>query len=572
MMSLAVASAWIARRQCRSGNVATIAALAMPVVIGATALAVDMGTLTLERRELQHHADLAAIVAASALHDPIGAVEDYVTSNRLGFAVHAETERDNEDSGADAETLATGLLSVETGRYSADPNVAAGERFRPAATATDAARVTIRQRPPLHFASLFTDAPTLTATGTAHAANLAAFSIGSRLASVDDGILNAVLGSLLGADLSLKVMDYRALLDADIEILSFLDMLATRLDLTGVTHEQLLQEEVELGVFTAALAALDLPGQAGKALDALALSTRDSDRTVPLELFFDAGPLSGVPVGSASALDVEAGVLDILTAAGAIANGDSQIALDLDVGLPGIAAAKLKLAIGETPQHSPWLALGSTGATVRTAQTRLMLDLKIAGTGSLSLVHLPLYVEVAYGEATLTGLTCNASGIATSVRLEARPGLLEAAIGKVDEQRFLDFERRPTIAKARLVDLLLIKIDATAHTEAASTNRHQVAFSANDIATGKIRSVATRDPLGSLLGSLLYRLDADIRLGPIALFTPRSVLDLLGGVLEQAAAPVDTLLVNTLQALGIRLGEADIRVTGTHCARSVLVQ
>jgi uncharacterized membrane protein len=87
MVSLSTACARMARCQSRSGNVATIAALAMPMVIGATALAVDIGNLTLERRELQHHADLAAIVAASALHDPIGAVEDYVAANNLGFAV-----------------------------------------------------------------------------------------------------------------------------------------------------------------------------------------------------------------------------------------------------------------------------------------------------------------------------------------------------------------------------------------------------------------------------------------------------------------------------------------------------
>jgi uncharacterized membrane protein len=119
------------------------------------------------------------------------------------------------------------------GRYVADPDLVASDRFRPATTATDAARVTIRQKPKLHFAALFADAPTLSTTGTAHAANLAAFSIGSRLASVNDGILNSVLGGLLGSELSLDVMDYEALIDADIEVLSFLDMLATRLDLAG---------------------------------------------------------------------------------------------------------------------------------------------------------------------------------------------------------------------------------------------------------------------------------------------------------------------------------------------------
>ena len=43
-------------------------------------------------------------------------------------------------------------------------------------------------------------------------------------------------------------------------------------------------------------------------------------------------------------------------------------------------------------------------------------------------------------------------------------------------------------------------------------------------------------------------------------------------VLNGVTAPVDDLVYNTLAALGVHVGEADIRVTGATCGRSVLVQ
>ena len=43
-------------------------------------------------------------------------------------------------------------------------------------------------------------------------------------------------------------------------------------------------------------------------------------------------------------------------------------------------------------------------------------------------------------------------------------------------------------------------------------------------------------------------------------------------LLNSVTAPVDTLLYNVLAALGVSVGQADVRVTGATCGRSVLVQ
>ncbi|WP_206075320.1 pilus assembly protein TadG-related protein [Mesorhizobium tamadayense] len=43
-------------------------------------------------------------------------------------------------------------------------------------------------------------------------------------------------------------------------------------------------------------------------------------------------------------------------------------------------------------------------------------------------------------------------------------------------------------------------------------------------------------------------------------------------LLNSVTAPVDGLVYNVLAALGVHVGEADVRVTGATCGRSVLVQ
>src|SRR5690606_34526792 len=81
----------------------------------------------------------------------------------------------------------------------------------------------------------------------------AAFSIGSRLASLDGGLANALLSGLLGGQVSLTVMDYRALADARVNLLQFSDALATELGVTAGDYDALLAHQVQAGQMLSAL-------------------------------------------------------------------------------------------------------------------------------------------------------------------------------------------------------------------------------------------------------------------------------------------------------------------------------
>lgn len=174
------------------GNFAMISAGLMTLVIGCAALAVDLGSIFADRRKTQSTADLAAIVAAANLSNATNAATATVTQNNYP---------------------ASALVSVQLGTYTANPAIAPQSRFvTPAVGTANAARVTLNTQTPLYFARYFTGSNSFTikTTATATSTAMASFAIGSRLLSLNGGVLNAMLGGMLGTTLSLSVMDYNA--------------------------------------------------------------------------------------------------------------------------------------------------------------------------------------------------------------------------------------------------------------------------------------------------------------------------------------------------------------------------
>jgi uncharacterized membrane protein len=196
----------------RSGNIATLAALSLPLIILSTALGVDYGYLTVQQRQLQATADLAAIAAAANIIEAEKAAATYFALNNLPVSVTGKDGLVIPPATSVTSKSTQASATVERGRYTADPDIAPEDRFRPASAEADAARVVLTRPGDLFLASMFMPkSPVLTATGSASRTKIAAFSVGTRLASLNDGILNALLGKLLGTSLSLKVMDYRAM-------------------------------------------------------------------------------------------------------------------------------------------------------------------------------------------------------------------------------------------------------------------------------------------------------------------------------------------------------------------------
>ncbi|MCG6204251.1 pilus assembly protein TadG-related protein [Rhodopseudomonas sp. HC1] len=539
----------------RSGNIAIMGAGVMTLVLGCTALGVDVGTIFADRRKAQSVADLAAIVAASNLGNAYNAASATVVQNKLP---------------------ASALLAVDLGTYTANSGVAPQARFvAPAAGVTNAARVSVQMQTPLYFARLFTGSNAFTITTSATASNtaIASFWIGSRLASLNGGLLNAMLGALLGTSVSLSAMDYRALADARIDAFDFLSGVATRANVTGGSYDNLLSANLKVSdILAATLATQQATNGASPATTALSSLSRAASSLstkASLRSLVDLGPYGGMTTDQRPQVGVKVSLFDLVSAIAQVANGKNQVAAAVDLGLPGITSASLMATIGERPAGSSWIAVGNEGATVHTAQTRLLLTLKIGGSGLIPSVNLPLYVEVAQGTATLDSVSCTRPDVSnSSVTLGVTPGVVDAWIGTVAPAQMMNFASKPTATPATLVSVAGLNVNGIAHAQIANTSPTPTRFSYSEINPATIKTVSTRNFTSSLTASLLGDLSLSVAgIGlPIGGLTS-SVTNLLFATLPS----IDLSISSVLAALGVGVGQADVSVNGIRCDGAVLV-
>lgn len=538
-----------------SGNFTLIGVGLMTLVIGCTALGVDVGAIFTDKRKAQSATDLAAIVAASNLTNAYNAASVTVVKNSYP---------------------ANSLVAVDVGTYTPNPAVAPQGRFVTPATGTaNAARVTLKTETPLYFARYITgkDKFTITSSATASSTAFASFAIGSRLVSINGGLLNAILGGLLGTNFSLSAMDYQALLNARIDAFDFLSALATRASLTGVSYDTLLKSNVKLpDVLAAALAAQQATNGASSAT--IALSTISQAATaLPTKIsvgsVIDMGPYNGMVAGQKPKVGVSVSVFSLLSAIAEVANGTHQISAPVNLGLPGIVAASVVVTVGERPVGSSWVAVGTQGATVHTAQTRILLMLQIGGSGIVPAIDLPLYVEIAQGTATLDAISCNRANITNStVTLGVTPGLVDAWIGNVSLADMTNFTTKPNPPAAVLVNVGGFNVSGRAHAAIGNTSPTSVDFNYVDIQSQLAKTVSTRNFTSSLASSLLG--DLSLSVNGVGLPIP-GLTSTVSGILSGATGSIDQIVASVLSTLGVGVGQADVWVSGIRCDGAVLV-
>ncbi|MBN8966174.1 MAG: hypothetical protein J0H89_12540, partial [Rhizobiales bacterium] len=446
------------------------------------------------------------------------------------------------------------------------------------AAAANAARVTMQTRSELFFGRVLTGLSdfTIRTSAVASQAAFAEIAIGSRLLKVDGGLLNRILGGLLGGSLSLTAMDYNALLATDIDMIDVLNAVATRIDARGPSYESLLDTDVELGTVLAAV--IDVArGAYGNspavlALGNVAAAVGDASKELRLRSLFDAGPYGGLQLGEKPKVAVTASALDLLTATAQAANGQHQIEAALDLNLPGLLSASLKLAVGERPVTSSWVAVGGPGSTVHTAQTRLLLNVQVGGSGSIAAINVPIYVEIAAGTATLDAVQCGfPDAAASTATLGVRPGVVDAWIGSVSRAELENFSTAPNPGAAKLVDTPLLKVSGRAHATISNMAPQSVTFSYDDIRQQTRKTVGTQDFTSSLAARLLGDLQLNVDVLGLGLGLPQAVTGQVAGILAGATAPIDRLLADVLASLGVGLGQADVWVPGIRCDGAVLV-
>jgi len=560
----------------RSGNVAIIGLAFLSTALVMSVFAIDEAALYLEKRRVQSITDIAAIAAAANPTNANAAVKQALADNGL-----LTTNLTLDPPAMRQWLLANDSRSnyrIEVGSYSPDANIAAGSRFVANQTPSNAVKVTLQKRGTLFFAENLIEKPLISTSGVAYSSSEAAFSIGSRLASLDGGLLNSLLNGLLGTTISLKVMDYEALLAVRLDALKFLGALATKLNITAGTYNDVLTSSATVGQIASVMADLTGPLNltAAAALKKIAADPKSATLSVPLGKLLELGTFGTLSVGAQNnGTTASVDAMQMLTAVAGIANGTHQVELDLGVTVPGVASTKVKLAIGEPAQKTAWLVVGDGGEVVRTAQTRLLIEAMVGGTGVLAgiSIRLPIYLELAYAEAKLAKISCpTGKPDSAKVTIDAKPGVAELWIGDIDAAKFPNFAQSPFKGKVKVVDALVIKVAAEAHVAGTNTDAKPLVFTHQDIQNLTIKSVSTKNLLQTAVSSLITGLDPQVTIIGLDLGLSGLVKGALQLTLGAVAAPLDTVVYNLLLGLGIKIGEADVRVHGVHCQRAVLVQ
>jgi uncharacterized membrane protein len=544
----------------RHGATTIVVALMLTALLGLASVGLNLAAAYLLSRRLQGVADLAALAAAQDLGHAQAAADATVRANRFNSEVEAE---------------------VVPGAYAATRDIAAGARFSADAAAPNAVRVRLSTRVPLIFGRLLIgrDELEVARTATAARADLASFSLGSRLASVKGGLANRLLSALAGGQVELSAADYRSLLDCRIDLFDWLDRLRTEVDLRGASYERVLASDVAAPVALGALAeAAEAQGDPAAAGALRALSAA-ADPALParLDRLVDLGDYAAQDhVAGATSARIRAGALDLARAVLVAANGGRQVSADLSGEAPGLAGARLTLGIGELPAGSAWLTVDGSGErTIRTAQARLYLETEVAPTlpalKSLGVsVRAPLLVEAASASARLHAADCASAPGTRSASVLVRPSLGHVAVAEADPSRLARFDTPLAERPARLVQLPLVSADGGARVDLGGAGWRQLRFSEDEIDRRAVKSANARDITSASAASLLSSLQVTVQTAGVGVG--------LGGfdgavksTLQGAAGPLDRLLDGVSGVLGLRLGEADVTVNGLRCGQAALV-
>ena len=225
------------------------------------------------------------------------------------------------------------------------------------------------------------------------------------------------------------------------------------------------------------------------------------------------------------------------------------------------------------------------GRLRRNTQLVGLLDVKILS------IEVPLYAEVAYAEARLTGVSCP-TGRPDSliVTIAAKPGVADVYVGSIDQSKLANFTGKLPVSAAKvadvtvkavlgLVNLSVMQVYASAHAAITNNSDTILTFNKPEVDSKTVKTVSTRNPTQTLTQSLANDLTVSVTvlnssllnavLTPIVALVKTTVRSALVSTLT---GTLDGVLYNALLAVGVRIGEADIRVTGATCGRPVLVQ
>ena len=563
------------------GAISVLTASFVATIGLAVLVSIDIGNLFYSQRALQRSADLAATAAAQRL--------DLFYNSPPPAQLAVQQNGLTVDNTNVTLTTVPGVWDASTGTaptyFTAQAAVDGN---------TNAAQVTVTQKVPYFF---LVGNRQLQATAIAKNTSIVSFSLGSGLVSINNGLLNQLLGYLLHTNLNLDAVSYQGLATTNI---SLADLAVA---LGAGSMQQLLALSPNLGTFfNAVISVASQSGLAGVSVGGAGASNTLSfgnDLNLPINIG-DGGASSpgllsvlALAGNEQAALDATVNVLDLLTTAAQIANSKSAVNVaPVTLNLVGLGAVTLSLKIIEPPA----IAVGPPGqflsgpnagqwkTQARTAQVRLGLKV-VVGVPNLLAVTLPIGLTVAsaQGHAKSTSCTVPRSNSTATISAQPQPvGLCIAANADTSVNSTMDCaSAAPAPAvNLSLAGLGLVGVGLKANvSQAPNTGWGDETIAATQIGQNPQTDtsgnspprVATQSLFGSILNSNLNQLTATATILGITVDVTAIAMPLLAPTLSVVGQTLDGVLSPLLELLGIQLGYADIKLLSLDCDSVELV-
>ncbi|MGH8505964.1 MAG: pilus assembly protein TadG-related protein [Stenotrophobium sp.] len=379
------------RRQ--HGAVAVFVAISLIAILAAVTLSIDIGRLYYAQRDLQRLATLSALSAAQQ-------VSGCANNGVPGVQSNAEAEVTriinlNNPSGTTIGKAGfNGSPYVELGEIETVTDGTGLRGFKPLAAGDpdiDSVRVNLTAPAPARLLPFLgsSSSGTLYASATATQNALGSLSIGSGIASLNQGLLNSLLSGLLGGNVNLTVANYNGLANVNVTA----SQLATALGISvsDLSDPTTLNQTVLLGAtlsgLTGALSGGVVNPQVISTLQTLA---GQSSNTTPIPLGSILAPVGNI-AGDVPFVNLQDLVMALALASRSNASGGpTPIQLNNTIAdIPGVAAIKVFATVIQPPK------LGGPGR---------------AGQTSASTSQVLLSVRIQAG-ALLNGLSTGISGV-----------------------------------------------------------------------------------------------------------------------------------------------------------------
>jgi uncharacterized membrane protein len=539
-----------------SGSIIVMVAIFLSIVF-ILASSIDIGYVFYMKRDLQKTADLAALAGALQLTTtpPAGNPTTCAATDTAVLAAIGNAQANG--FATTAPNKMSNTITVTCGRWDPVVNVAQAPNYFAAPIAgakLNAVKVVVVQTVPAFFGL-----GQRTISGQAIASGsspYATFSLGTGLLSVCSGtspLLNPLVNGLLGSNVCLSAVTYNGLLGSQVSLLQIIN----NLGLNVGTLDQVLNTQVTLAqLINATIQALSPAQAASINVAELGNLTTGALGGTLLKLgdILNVNATDGI-----AALSAQINVLDLINVGTLqVANKNNLIDLGANIDLGALGQVGLQLKLIEPPQ----MGVGGVGATATSAQVRLALNVNAL----LGLVNLPLFIDVAPGQAQLQSLQCTAPKNAT---FKITTGVAEVCLANGQTGMGAPFSCPDVSKPANQVAVLpLVSLGINASLTSPDTSATLYPPPPAGVPPDGPSSKLVGSSLGAILGGILQP-GTFVFGGLLSLLNP--LLITLGTVLNPVLGAVGALLDTTFSLLGLGIGQSTLNLSSISCGDVKLV-